>query len=430
MKTISDNLASYLISIKHSLPWEIKREIESWDTECYIETDNSIWIPCQDLNLRECNTEKKQESLVDINKSEEYESKLSLHLNAITELYDQKRTSYDKIKSYALYPINDSEMYIFYITQELMKWTATEFEFLKDRDDYERCTPPMKRMMDLCLGYFLIGDGIISHTVIRYILECKTFEEMSSFIVQLGMELQHAESYGLAATTFKRGTEEMTMLIEQLQSSRATVLKTQFATKWLGADRPRWKRLIASACTEGIQFCSLFAIIFWFKSKKLFSNFSDVNEMIARDESIHRDQNISLALREMREHNISLEEATPIIEEIVYDALSIEIIATEDMIPEPIDDLNKEDMSNYVRLITDNLFVKIGLPTHFNVKNPFTWLDNMVLEQKGNFYEVKIGAYMKGKPQDYLDWKTRAGITSKINPYDAVHIEDDFGDID
>jgi ribonucleotide reductase beta subunit family protein with ferritin-like domain len=104
--------------------------------------------------------------------------------------------------------------------------------------------------------------------------------------------------------------------------------------------------------------------------------------------------------------------------EIVLDAVDIEDEFVDYILQEDLEDLNKTDMKTYARLITDNLLTQLSYSSNFNVKNPFTWLEDISMEQKGNFYEVRIGAYKKKSLEEVLNWKKRAGlIEDKMNLY-------------
>ena len=100
------------------------------------------------------------------------------------------------------------------------------------------------------------------------------------------------------------------------------------------------------------------------------------------------------------------------------DAVDIEDEFANYILDDDLEDLNKSDLRTYARLITDNLLTQLSYTSHFNVKNPFTWLEDISMEQKGNFYEVRIGAYKKKSLDEVLNWKKRAGlIEDKINLY-------------
>ena len=307
-------------------------------------------------------------------------------------------------KRYSLFPILDEKAYEFYQKQEISHWSESELDFVADLKDYRSVNPQIKHMLDTILAFFLSGDGVISENITyRFLTECKTYEEKAMFISQLHIELIHAATYGMAVFTFKRDLEETSKLIETAQDTDCIKAKMNFMEKWMLSDLPKYQRLVAFGCAEGIFFCTLFAVIFWFRSKGLFPNFILANELIAKDESLHRDWSVYLFSLENSNNEIK-------VKEIIKEALEVEFKFVDYILPEPIEDLNKDKLKIYAKLIADNLIQQLGYETIYNVKNPFTWLDDISMEQKSNFFEVRSGAYSKKSLTDVMNWKKRTGI--------------------
>jgi len=391
-----------------------------------------------ELNPKSTNGDKTNDTLYHANKLADLflkdavseDDELFYHINKISQILEKKESA-DQVKRYALFPILDEKGYEFYQKQEITHWSESELDFTADRKFYDIASPQVKKLFDTVLAFFLVGDGVISKNIIfRFLLECSTYEEQAMFISQLHIELIHAATYGLAAFTFKRNPEDMGELIESAQSTPCVKAKIEFMEKWMLSNRPRYQRLVAFACAEGIFFCSLFAVIFKFRSKGWFPNFILANELIANDESLHRDwgaylfeREISLILsafeKDSEEYNQKYEEIKSAVYEIVLDAVSIEDGFADYILTDNLEDLNSKDLKTYVRLIADNLLTQLSYSSHFKVSNPFTWLDDISMEQKGNFYEVRIGAYKKKSLSDVLNWRKRAGLVEEtVDVYD------------
>lgn len=52
-------------------------------------------------------------------------------------------------------------------------------------------------------------------------------------------------------------------------------------------------------------------------------------------------------------------------------------------------------MKRYIEFVADRLFVELGLDKHWNVTNPFDFMDMISLQGKTNFFEKKVGEYQK-----------------------------------
>lgn len=344
------------------------------------------------------------------------------HINEITRIQEKKEESTEAVKRYALFPIVDEASYEFLVKQELTHWTDTELDFISDRKDYEEASPGIKRLLDTILAFFLVGDGAISKNIIfRFLLECDTYEEQAMFISQLHIELVHAMTYGMAAITFKRDPEALAELVETAQNTECIKAKIKFMEKWMLADRPKYQRLVAFCCSEGIFFCTLFNDVFWLRSKGLFTNFVFGNELIASDESLHRDNGSHLFIVEIKkilswyvfgteEYTRMYNEIYETVKSIILEAVTIEDMFSEYILPEPLEDLNATDQKQATRLIADNLFVQLGYKSYYNVTSPFTWFNDISMEQKGNFFEVRIASYKKKSVSDIINWKARAGL--------------------
>lgn len=328
------------------------------------------------------------------------------------------------VKRYSLFPIINEQGYRFYQQQEINHWASTELDFVADLPDYSR-SERIRHVINIILSFFLPGDGAISDNIIhRFLSECTNYEEQAMFISQLHIELVHAETYGIAALTFLKDYHVIEELVEQAQTSGCAAAKIEFMKKWTYIDAPKYQRYLAFACAEGIFFCTLFAIIFWLRSKGWFKNFVLANELIARDESLHRDYGAYLFTKDVNARLIGSPEygqkaivIDDAVHKIIEEAIIIEDQFVDYILAEPLEDLTAADLKIYARLITDNLLKQIGYPKKYNVKNPFTWLDDISMEQKGNFYEVRIGAYQKIPLSEAINWRNRAGlVTSTVNP--------------
>lgn len=320
-------------------------------------------------------------------------------------------------KRYTLYPVVDPESFAFYQKQENIHWTAQELDFTADVAQYQAASPAIRKILDTILAFFLAADGAISDNIsFRFLLESNTYEDRAFFISQNHIELVHAETYGLAALTFKRDVQALTELIVMMQQLPCVTRKIDFIEKWTISDRPAYQRFLAFACAEGIFFCTLFAVIFWFRSKGLFSNFVEANEMISRDESLHRDYQAFRYRREVNSllaNNCDEDEIIKISHQIIDEAIDVEDEFIDYILSSNLEDLNAKDLKIYARTIADNLLAEVSTPLKFNVKNPFTWLNDISMNQKTNFYERKALAYTKSSLSTVLDWKTRTGLSDE-----------------
>ena len=57
--------------------------------------------------------------------------------------------------------------------------------------------------------------------------------------------------------------------------------------------------------------------------------------------------------------------------------------------------MNANLMKTYIEFVADRLLVALGNEKHFNVANPFEFMELISLQGKTNFFEKRVGEYQK-----------------------------------
>ena len=83
------------------------------------------------------------------------------------------------------------------------------------------------------------------------------------------------------------------------------------------------------------------------------------------------------------------------IEEIVKEAVEIEIEFIVDSIPCKLLGMNSGLMSQYIKFVADRLMIQLGYETIYKTQNPFSFMEMISLEGKTNFFEKRVGEYSK-----------------------------------
>ena len=325
------------------------------------------------------------------------------------------------VERYSLYPLVDPDSFAFYKKQMANFWVTDELgTFTTDRDHYhKRLTPPARRLLDIALAFFLPGDGLVNNNLAHnFLLEAVTMEEQMMFIAQMAIEAVHAETYGLIVYMI-HGLEGTRRLQAMVADSEYMQLKIDAMEKWTVSTRSRAERLLAWACVEGIFFSVLFAIIFWFRSQgNLLPTVVLANELISRDETLHRDYACYL-FRTLA----ALDQASAL--EIVKYFVNIEERFIDWLLEEEVQELTRHNLKQYLYLVADNLLVEAGLPKYFNGSCPFPWMNDIALVQKHNFYELRGGSYTKASIKDST--AAASGIDNGVIIKDAY---ENPGDVD
>ena len=113
------------------------------------------------------------------------------------------------------------------------------------------------------------------------------------------------------------------------------------------------------------------------------------NELISRDEGLHTDF-ACLLLSHLR-HRPS----PAAIERIIVEAVTIEQEFLVDALPCALLGMNATLMKQYIEFVADRLLVALGNQKHYNVSNPFDFMESISLAGKTNFFEKRVGDYQK-----------------------------------
>lgn len=300
---------------------------------------------------------------------------------------------------YTFFPITDEGSYKFFKKQEAQLWNSNELTFLKDKNQYSKLTDAEKRVIDTVLVFFSAADGIICDNIdvnFRHELEDKSAKAF--YAVQLYIETVHAETYSKMIDSLITDPDKKDLLFRSADSMECVRLKNEWMIKYMDKDLPIQYRMIAFAAAEGIFFTSSFLFIFWFRTKGVLQGIISANEMVARDESLHRD---FACMHYKRMEPLDPEK----VNEIIKEAVEIECKFVNEVVPEPIGDLSKETVTKFVKHIGDDLLENLGHEAIYNIPIDEIpkWMDSG-MDIKQNFYEGSVTNYKTNNLSESLKW--------------------------
>ena len=310
---------------------------------------------------------------------------------------------------FVLFPIQHDKTWEMYKKAEASLWTAEEIDLSSDPADWERLTSGEKHFVSHILAFFAAADGIVNENLAeRFMSEVQWPEARSFYGFQIAMENIHSETYSLLIDTLIKDRRERAKLFNAMDTVPVILKKNQWAMKWITSDRSFGERLVAFAVVEGIFFSGAFCAIFWLKKRGLMKGLTFSNEMISRDEGLHRDFACHLFHEGLIEHGqeiesdsiiVSLkplwrptpetvrtivEEAVAIEKEFICEALSVNLIG-----------MNSRLMAQYIEFVADHLLATLGMEKIYHTANPFDWMELISLSGKTNFFERRVGEYQK-----------------------------------
>ena len=299
---------------------------------------------------------------------------------------------------FCAFPIKYHAIWEMYKKAEASFWTAEEIDLGGDVKDWETLKPGEKHFIKNVLAFFASSDGIVlENLAVRFMKELQVPEARSFYGFQIAMEGIHSEVYSLLIDTYIRDTEEKNHLFNAIQTVPIIKKKGDWALKWIGSERSFAERLIAFACVEGIFFSGSFCSIFWLKKRNLMPGLTFSNELISRDEGLHRD----FACLLYSHLNQKLDD--DIIARIISEAVEIEKEFVCESLPVSLIGMNKDLMSEYIEFVADHLLATLGLQKVYDTPNPFDWMELISLQGKTNFFEKRVADYQKSGVMASLD---------------------------
>lgn len=330
-------------------------------------------------------------------------------------------------QTYSMFPITDRVAWHYYCVQEAQMWSAKEIKYPLDKKQFPTLPKRYQEMYYDLLGFFMPGDGLVSTNVLRFITECTTYAQMMFLIAQLFIEAVHGEGYGMSATGIIPDKKEQERVFKMVDNLPCVKAKANFIKKYINSAKSRAHRYIAQACSEGIFFVTLFAIIFYMRGKGILQAFCFLNEQVAKDESLHRDYYCDQARRDVEGKTPDAPTYEEILE-IVHEAVKIEIEHMKYILRKPIDSveidtaagMTVDNLANYAKLLGDQILVFLGVPTHYKVDVKLPWMTDISLRKKTNFYEGTVGSYKKMSVEEAEDWERLCGLKESDDKTSAV----------
>jgi ribonucleoside-diphosphate reductase beta chain len=289
-----------------------------------------------------------------------------------------------------LFPIKYQEIWDMYNTQKAAFWVAEEVSLTDDLKDWETLDADERHYILLVLSFFAGSDFIVNENLDKGFVEQVAVPEYRILLhFQEMMEDIHSTMYQILINTYITDETQREQLFNGIKTYDSIRAKAEWARKWI-AEGNFVQRLVAFACVEGILFSSSFASIFWLKKRGLMPGLAHSNQLIARDEGMHRDTAVMIYRNYITN---KLEKSR--VKSIIKEAVAVECEFVEECLPYKLKGMNSELMCQYVKFVADHLCDALIDEKIYNVENPFSWMNLISLEGKTNFFEKRVSEYAK-----------------------------------
>ena len=287
-----------------------------------------------------------------------------------------------------LFPIVDNEAWGFYTKQRDAFWFPAEIAFGEDSHDLQLMNKTEKSVLLNILGFFASADSVVNEKLFLSLYTDASNSEICMFYsMQIAIEAVHQETYNLLLDTLVKSHEEKDRLFNSIETLPCIKAKA----KWYDIESIGClsKRLFVQAIVEGIFFSASFAYIYWIKQKfpGKFKALSQSNQLIARDEGLHRDFAVMLYKR------------NPLAEDEVNKLIKSAVSLEHDFIINAFNGdgclgLNSSLLCNYVGYVADHLLKSAGHNAIWNHNEcPLQFMEAISLDTKTNFFETRATEY-------------------------------------
>lgn len=293
-------------------------------------------------------------------------------------------------KRFVILPIKHESVWDFYKKAEASFWTAEEIDLSQDMIDWKKLSDDERHFIKHVLAFFAASDGIVNENLSqRFMVDVQIPEARCFYGFQIAIENIHSETYSLLIDSYISNNDEKEKLLNAIDTVECVKKKAEWAMRWIDSPKSFAERLVAFAAVEGIFFSGSFCAIFWLKKRGLMPGLTFSNELISRDEGLHRD--FACLLFDMIENKPTQET----VHLIIRNAVEIEKEFVTEALPVSLIGMNANMMSQYIEYVADHLLVSLGCKKLYNASNPFDWMELISMQGKTNFFEKRVGDYQK-----------------------------------
>ena len=298
-----------------------------------------------------------------------------------------------------LFPLKYKTAFEMYKKQVASFWSTEEVDLGPDIQDWTDLSEGEKKFVLHVLSFFNASDLIVNENLAQnFSVQVQVPEIRMFYGFQIGMETIHTEMYALLIETYEKDPDKRRMLQNAIVNDESIKMKANWALDWISKESASFaQRLIAFACVEGIFFSASFCAIFYFKKRGKLPGLTFSNELISRDEALHRD--FAVHVYSLLSEKLSESE----VYDIVDSAVQAENHYVECGLEADLIGMKASMMKQYVEFVADHLLTSLGYNKKYNVQNPFEWMDLISMEGKTNFFEKRVGEYAKANSMSYND---------------------------
>lgn len=312
--------------------------------------------------------------------------------NDIVKLYEPIIHDKERVN---FYPIKEKNIMDFYNLHRSSFWTEQEIDMTDDIKDWNSLSDDERYYIEMVLSFFASSDFIVNEHLHSNFISRITLPELQIYYrFQAMMEDIHSLTYSNMINALVSNEDRKNELFSAIENIPVVSKKAEWARKYIietdNEVEDFVNRLIAFSVVEGVFFSGSFCAIFWLKKRGIMNGFTNSNELISRDEGLHRD----VACYIYKNLIVNKKTKKQVID-IVKDGVEIEKEFVTESLPVDLIGMNSKLMCKYIEYVADHLLYNLIGEKYYNTENPFEWMNLISMEEKTNFFEIRPTAYSR-----------------------------------
>jgi ribonucleoside-diphosphate reductase subunit M2 len=277
-------------------------------------------------------------------------------------------------------------------------WTVDEVDFGQDRHDWEtKLTEEERGFLGMVFAFFSASDIIVNNNL------AETFTARAEALrgaAAAGLPDDDGEHplgdlRDITIDMLVPDKDKKLRLLDALREVPAVREKAAWCDRWSDpATATLGERLVAWACVEGIFFSGSFCALFWLKSRNLMPGATFSNELISRDEGLHRETSVALFhllpadMKPSPRARASRSSAPPSPTRRLHQPRAA---------AEPRRHERGPSWASTSSASPTTCCAALAAAHPLRRANPFPWMDMISMPGKTNFFEKRVGEYAKAK---------------------------------
>lgn len=311
-----------------------------------------------------------------------------------------------------LRPMRYPQFYEMYRNAIRNTWTVEEVDFSLDTTDLKtRLGPAERHLIERLIAFFATGDSIVSNNLVLNLYQHINAPEARMYLSrQLYEEALHVQFYLTLLDTYLPDPDERAKAFAATENIPSIRRKAEFCFKWIDSvqdlrrieTREQRRQFLLNlvcfaGCIEGLFFFGAFAYVYYLRSRGLLHGLASGTNWVFRDESCHMAFAFEVIRAAREEEPDLVDDAFKAqVVEMMTEAVGCEVAFAEDTLSGGVAGLSIKDMRQYLEYCADQRMAQLGMPKHFNARNPFPFMELQDVQELANFFERRVSAYQVG----------------------------------